>query len=148
MVDAFTLIVASARVFIKYYRFHRFHADDYLLIASMIFYIATISCAFAAVAPAQLAVETYGNIDTLPEEAIAKIEHYTMLLFSFNVLSAVTLFSVKASFLMFFRLLLNNTGKLKVYWWAVFVVTVAFGLAASLATFIVCPAVGRKIVSK
>lgn len=63
------------------------------------------------------------------------------------VLLNASIFSVKFSFLFFFRLLLQRTGKLQIWWGCTFIVTIPCAVICMCTEFMVCPAFGDRIMS-
>ena len=64
-----------------------------------------------------------------------------------NIFLYGCIFSVKFSFLFFFRLLLQRTRKLQIWWWCTFIFTVPCAVICMCGEFMSCPAFGDRIMS-
>lgn len=95
--------------------------------------------------------QTEVNVGAGVEAPPADLTHQSDFDVKFQDVSSVLLngciYSVKFSFLFFFRLLLQRTGKLQIWWWCTVIFTAPCAVICMCTEFMVCPAFGDRIMS-
>lgn len=123
---AISFLFLLFRVYVRMKAFHRFYADDFLVLLSWLLLLATaILWQFVSSDLYQaLAVES-GYLFPPPATFIADSEKYLRSFVPIIVFFYTGLWSVKLSFLLFFRRLGNKVRGQKLHWWIVTGFTVA-----------------------
>lgn len=146
MVLGFAIILALGRTYIKINKFHRLFTDDIFFILAAILLVAGTVTVFLALPYNQTEVNVGAGVETPPTD----LTHQLDLDVKFQDVSSVLLngsvFCVKFSFLFFFRLLLQRTGKLQTWWWCTFIITIPCAIICMCTEFMVCPAFGDRIM--
>ncbi|MCJ1352881.1 MAG: hypothetical protein MMC33_002865 [Icmadophila ericetorum] len=80
------------------------------------------------------------NVPMLPiAESVTESINFEKLNDGFLVLTYTTIFSVKLSFLLFFRHLINRALPMTAYWWSVTMITIVAWMLGVSGFFITCP---------
>lgn len=141
------MILALGRICIKFNRFNRFFVDDAFFILATVLLVAGTVTVFLVLPYNQTEVNVGAGVEAPP----ADLTHQLDLDVKLQDLSSVFLngcvFSVKFSFLFFFRLLLQHSGRLQIWWWCTFIFTIPCAVICMCTEFMVCPAFGDRIMS-
>lgn len=143
-----TVILAIGRMYIKVSNFHRLFVDDYFFISANVLLVAGTILIFTALPYNQTEVNVGAGIEAPPPDLVHRLDMDVKYQDSGVVLLNAAIYFVKFSFLFFFRLLLRNTGKLKIWWWCVFIFTIPCMVICMCTNFMVCPAFGDRIMGK
>lgn len=148
VVLAITLILAIGRMYIKVNNFRRLFIDDYFFIAANVVLVAGTAMIFTCLPYNQTEVNVAAGIEAPGPDLTYRLDMDVKFQDSGVVLLNAAIYFVKFSFLFFFRLILENTGKLKVWWWFVFIFTIPCAVVCMCTNFMECPAFGEKIMGK
>lgn len=143
-----TLILAIGRMYIKVSNFRRLFVDDYFFISANVLLVAGTILIFTALPYNQTEVNVGAGVEAPPPELTHRLDMDVKYQDSGVVLLNAAIYFVKFSFLFFFRLLLRNTGKLKIWWWCVFIFTIPCMVICMCTNFMVCPAFGDRIMGE
>ena len=113
--------------------------DDYLFFLAIATLVASFGLFFSFVG-------TFYDINDInegklrpPSDFIQKVENAAVYCQWAEVLGWTTLFSVKFSFLFYFRALVNRLHKMEIFWWSTFVLFIPIAATVLSGSFIVCP---------
>ena len=148
MVLGFTLLLALGRVFIKLHKFRRLFIDDGLFIDATILLLAGTITVSLVLPYNQTEVNVGAGIEAPPSDLMHQLDMDVKFQDASSFLLNASVFAVKFSFLFFFRLLLQNTGRLQMLWWFVFIFTIPCAVLCMCTEFMVCPAFGDRILGK
>ena len=142
------ILLAFGRTYIKLVRCRYLFVDDWLFILANILLVAGTIVIFLALPYSHAVLNVEAGVEAPSPDLIPHVD----LVITFQATSLLLLYSsiysVKFSFLLFFRLLLQGTGKLRVWWWLVFIFTIPCAILCICGGFIACPAVGGRIISE
>ena len=139
------VLLACLRIYIKASKFHRLFADDILLILATVLLVAGTTVTCLVLPYNQIEVDIGAKVIAPPADLTHILDYDVKLQDAGGVLLNASIFSVKFSFLFFFRLLLHGTGKLRIWWWTVFVFTIPCAIICMCTEFMACPAFGDRI---
>ena len=148
VVLGFTLVLALGRVFIKFHKFRRLFIDDGLFIAAAILLVSGTITVSLTLPYNQTEVNVGAGIEAPPPDLMHQLDMDVKLQDASCFLINASVFAVKFSFLFFFRLLLQRTGKLQTWWWSVFIFTIPCAVICMCTEFMVCPAFGDRILGE
>ena len=147
------MIAAAARTAIQVQQNRGLKADDYTLIFGCITFIASTVLVFILLpitswfraltqtsADSSLAFSSSG----FPE----KLLHYQQILFAYIALSWATIFSVKITFILFFRPIVNQLPRMLRYWKITLVVTLLSFSLSVCDIYLGCPHFGLAALGK
>ncbi|MCJ1361371.1 hypothetical protein MMC16_000470 [Acarospora aff. strigata] len=140
------LILACGRIYIKISKYRRLFVDDYLFIAANVFLVAGTILYFLVLPYNQTQVNVAAGIIPPPPDLLQQLDLDVKLQDSASLFINAAVYTVKFSFLFFFRLLLHRTKKLQVWWWCVFIFTIPCMMIAMCTNFMACPAFGDRIL--
>lgn len=144
----FTVILAIGRVYIKINKFHRVFADDVLFMLATFLLIAGTVMTFLTLPYNQTEVNVGAGVESPPSDLQHQLDFDVKFQDSASMLLNASIYTVKFSFLFFFRLLLHRTGKLQIWWWFVFIITIPCAVVCMCTEFMVCPAFGNRIMGE
>lgn len=101
---------------------------------------------FLALPYNQTEVDVGAGVEAPPADLTHQLDLDVKFQDASSVLLNASVFSVKFSFLFFFRLLLQRTGKLQIWWWCTFIITIPCAVICMCTEFMVCPAFGDRIL--
>ena len=135
------------RIAVRVYRFRRVYADDYFLFLALATLLGSNSLFFASVP----AFYQFADASTVAQMLLQKdFFHIATDTATFahtaEILSWITIFAVKLSFLFYFRTLVDRLPRLIIWWRLTLAVCIPVAIIAMCGPFIVCPYVGSKIV--
>ena len=131
--------MALARTTFRVYEFRRIDADDCFLILAMFCLTGTVAL-IHFVHPYALAQNEVSLGQIRPGADFASIMLQAKRLEeASSVLTWVTIYAVKFSYLMFFRKLLQRAKNMMVWWWIVTVVVSICGLVGIAFDWTICP---------
>ena len=135
-------------MFIKFRKFHRLFVDDFFFInAAVLLIVGTVTVSL--ILPYnQTEVNVRAGIEAPPPNLTHILDLDAKLQDASSFILNTSIFAVKFSFLFFFRLLLQRTGKLQVWWWFVFIITIPCAVICMCTGFMVCPAFGARILGE
>lgn len=143
----FALTLAFGRVYIKTRKFHKLFIDDAFFISATVFLVAGAIMTLLLLPYNQTQVNVRAGVEAPPPDLVHQLDldvkYEDAALFLLNA----SIYSVKFSFLFFFRLLLTRTGRLQMWWWCVFVFTIPCAGVCMCTEFMACPAFGSRIIS-
>ncbi len=145
---AITLIFAIGRIYIKFSNFRRLFVDDYFFIAANVVLVAGTAMIFTCLPYNQTEVNVAAGVEALPPDLTHQLDLDVKYQDAGVFLLNAAIYFVKFSFLFFFRLILGNSGKLKTWWWCVFIFTIPCAVVCMCTNFMECPAFGEEIMSK
>ena len=142
------MLATISRLSIRFRYQKRLLADDYVLLLGCSTLIGAFTLVnvmyediyfdmFIILGPAE---QVY-QVSTSPG-FVKRIFHYQQLAFSAETLCWVTIYSVKISYLLFFRQLLDRLERLMTYWRITLGIVVISGLFCISSIFISCPHFG------
>lgn len=135
-------------MFIKFHRFRRLSIDDILFIAATVILVAGTVTVSLTLPYNQTEVNVAAGIEASPSDLTHRLDLNVKLQDAAAFLLNGSIFAVKFSFLFFFRLLLQRTGKLQTWWRFVFVFTLPCAAICMCTNFMVCPAFGDRLQGK
>ena len=144
-------MLAIGRTVTKALRFRRVFFDDIFFFFSIIFLIVGTILAWVEL-PYTTYLETL-TLGTVTEafsvsDFVDNLDNEVKLSDASDAMLNACNYSVKLSFLFFFKGLLRRLRELMIWWWCVLVYVILAGLAAILATAAVCPASGIAILGE
>ncbi|MCJ1387123.1 hypothetical protein MMC17_010252 [Xylographa soralifera] len=142
------IILSVARMHIKISKFHRLFSDDWLFLSAVCFLVAGTTAVFLAVPYNQIELNVVTGTEAAPLDFAHQLDLDDKVLEVANFFLNASVFSVKFSFLLFFRRLLERTGKLQRYWWFTFILSIPSAIVCICIEFVVCPVSGVKVVGK
>ena len=135
-------------MYIRVSKFHRLYADDWMFLFAVGFLIAGTTMVFLTLPYNQTEVNVGAGVEAPPPDFAHQLDFDVKFQDAASLLVNASIFSVKFSFLLFFRRLLERTGKLQRYWWFTFIITVPSAIVCMCTEFIACPAFGDRIMGK
>jgi hypothetical protein len=141
-----SIIVAIGRITIRVHRFRRFYTDDYFLLLALAALIGSNALFFAAVPELYLFASAFLGQVLLYKSLFQAAADTSVLACAAEILSWITIFAVKVSFLFYFRNLIERVHRLTVWWRIVLSICIPVAIISICSTFIVCPYVGSEIV--
>ena len=148
MVLGIALILAFGRTYIKFTKFHRLFADDVLFLLATVLLVAATTMLFVTLPYNQTEVNVGAGVEAPPPDLARQLDLDVKFQDSATFLLNASIYCVKFSFLFFFRLLLQRTGRLQIWWWCVFIFTIPCAVIGMCTNFIVCPAFGDRIMGE
>ena len=145
IIMSIAVLLACGRVYIKASKFHRLFVDDFLLIFATILLVAGTIMVFLTLPYNQTEIDVGAGLIPPPADLEHQLDYDVKFQDAATLLLNGSIFSVKFSFLFFFRLLLHRTGKLRAWWWAVFIITVPCAIICMCTESMLCPAFGDRI---
>ena len=142
------LLLAFGRTYIKVNKFRRLFIDDVLFLLAAIFLVAGTIIMFLTLPYNQTEVDVGAGVEIPPPDLTHQLDFDVKFQDASTFLLNASIFSVKFSFLFFFRLLLQGTTKLRIWWWSVFIFTIPCAIICMCTEFMVCPAFGDRIMGK
>ncbi|KAL8857920.1 MAG: hypothetical protein Q9178_005539 [Gyalolechia marmorata] len=133
------ITLAGGRTYIRIFQSHTLSIDDGLFFLAVVFLIAGTVVMYMSMPYIYFWHNIDPNTFQITPETLELLQRAWKLQASTSVLFSLALFSVKLSFLMFFRSLLRGLRGLMLYWWCVFGLMVAVAIAFCCMIFIVCP---------
>ncbi len=139
------MVAAAARATIRIYHLKIVHADDYLFLIATAALIAGTGLYYAFIG----ILYTSQAISFIPPpDFLQESEHAATHAFAANLLCWTTIFSIKFSFLFYFRALVNRLYKMEVWWWFTLAVFIPITAMVIPGAFIVCPHTGPSILCR
>jgi len=103
-------------VYIKITNFRRLFVDDYFFIAANVVLVAGTIVIFTVLPYNQIVVNLAAGIEAPPPDVTHMLDLDVKYQDAGVFLLNAAIYFVKFSFLFFFRLILENTDKLKIWW--------------------------------
>ena len=141
-------IIAVARLVIRVHVFRRLFIDDYFFLLSVAALISSSGLFFALTGPLYLAEQVEAGIAAPSLSFLEGFAHIANIAYAAEVLAWVTIYTVKFSFLFYFRSLIKRIPKIRTLWWTVFIFCIPTAAIAISAPFIECPHVGAEVIGK
>ncbi|KAI0119675.1 hypothetical protein F4814DRAFT_447490 [Daldinia grandis] len=127
---ALCVLAFAGRVTVRVLCFHRFFLEDYLMLTSLCFLLATVILAQIFLRFAYI-MEAVGNGTMLPPPTLMGDTSKAFKCFAALMpLNYVGIWLIKFNFLWFFRRLGNNIARYRISWWCVLVFNIGAGAAA------------------
>ena len=142
------VVVAVARVLARLRKEHRLYFDDAFFFLAAICLIAGSTLTFIDIPYIYLQEDVEAGLQTPPANLLTQLIYSEKIQDAATVLLTATLFSVKFSFLFFFRHLLRHQKKLTLYWWFVCFITVPSAAVCMFSDLIACPYFDERIVAQ
>ncbi|MCJ1246847.1 hypothetical protein MMC30_004056 [Trapelia coarctata] len=140
------VVLAAIRTHIRIYKFHRLFVDDgFLFLATTALIGGTVLIHLDA-PYLYLQVNVESGAEAAPPNFIQQLLSDQKLQDSATVLLAVTIFSVKYSFLFFFHSLVRRVRTLTIWWWCVFAIVIPSTIVCICSSFIACPYFGEEVL--
>lgn len=122
--------------------------DDYFFFIAALALIPGAGLFFSYIGP-EYELELIAKGKALPPpNFIQRVENGATYATVAELLCWTTIFSIKFSFLFYFRALVNRLYKMEVLWWFTFAGLVPTAAISIAGVFIVCPHTGPSIISK
>lgn len=125
---------------IRIYTWRRVELDDYFFFVAVVS-LVTSSGLFFHVVPKIYFVDTAPEAVLFLEasELIQETKEISIEAYVAEAFAWITIFSVKFSFLFFFRNLIKGVPSLRVMWWCTLAITIPVACVSVVADAIVCP---------
>lgn len=124
------------------------HADDYLFCLATLTLIAGTALSYTFVGDYFLFLAISEGRTPPPLNFTQKITEAATYALIAEVLCWTTIFSVKLSFLLYFRALVDRLYRVELWWWFNIVVFIPIAAINILGPFIVCPHTGPSVFGK
>lgn len=119
--------------------------EDYLVFVAVAALIAETALSFSIIKTVNNAFAIKeGKILPLPN-FIRSMELVTQYALAVQILSWITIFSIKWSFLFYFRGLTHRLQRMEAWWWFIVMILAPITAMTILGPFIVCPHTGKSI---
>ena len=142
------MIAAAARAIIRIHQLKIVHADDYFCLVATAALIAGAGLFYAFIG-ILYTVHAISEGKTIPPpNFVQEIEHAASQAQIAELLCWTTIFSIKFSFLFYFRALVNRLHKMEVWWWFTFAVFIPITAIIIPGPFIVCPHTGPSVLCR
>ena len=135
-------------MYIKVSKFHRLFSDDWLFLFAVCCLVAGTTMVFLTLPYNQTEVNVGAGVEAPPPDFTHQLDFDVKFQDAASFLTNGAIFSVKFSFLFFFRRLLERTGKLQRLWWFTFIFTIPSAIICMCTEFIACPAFGNRILGE
>lgn len=136
------IILAAARVLIRIYYLKRVNVDDYFFIVAIATLIPGAGLFFSYIKTAYAIEAVLDRKASLPPYFLQTLENAATYAQIAQLLCWITIFSIKFSFLFYFRALVNRLYKMEIWWWCTLVVLVPTAAVSIAGSFIACPHTG------
>ena len=143
---AIAILLAVLRTLIRTYKFRRLFLDDAFLFLATITLIAGTVLTHLDFPYLYLQVNVELGLESPPPDFEQQLVVDEKLQDAATVLLGVTVFSVKFSFLFFFRGLLRRVQNLQTWWWCVLAVLIPTAGVCICSDFISCPVFGESVL--
>ena len=138
------MIAAFFRTILRFHQNRRFSVDDGFVLfscacltgATVLFYLSISNTYFVELVLLNPATAK------IPPDFLQEVLWYQRGSYSFLALSFTTIFSIKASFLCFFKRLIEGVDHMAIIWWVAVGTTAASWVLCVCAEFIACPYFG------
>ncbi len=141
-----SIIAAASRTAIKVRKRQPLQTDDIFLFLACACLTASTALIFKLLSSVFLAEANFVVLDPtsvqFPPNFVRSIVSYQREIYAFLSLSSGTIFSVKFSFLFFFRLLIDRLNGIVTYWKIVVVITIVCFIYSVISFLIACPHLG------
>ena len=145
---AIAVITAVGRTVARFSKFRQILADDVFFYFATIFLIAGTGLLYADIPYIYLQVNVEAGLQMPPANLVEQLVHSEKLQDASTVLLSAAIFSIKFSFLFFFRHLIWQSKRLMYYWWSVLVVCIPSAAMVMFSDFIACRYFDESIVGK
>ena len=122
---AISLCFLIFRFFVRFKSFHKIYADDYLVLAAWLMVLATAVLWQTQISAMYLNYGLANGVVLPTPEVIADLNTFYKSSLAIDVLFDSCLWSVKLSFLLFFRRLGDRVQGQRTWWWCVLWFTIA-----------------------
>lgn len=136
-----------ARIFARIRKEQRLYLDDALFFLATLCLIAGTTLVFIDMPYIYLQENVESSRQTPPADFLTQLIRSEKIQDAGTVLLATTIFSVKFSFLLFFRHLLRLQRKLIYYWWFICIILIPSAAVFMFLDFISCDYFDERIVS-
>lgn len=136
------MVAAAARAYIRIFHLKLIHADDYLFFLAAAALVAGNGLFYAFIG-IFYHLQAIAEGKALPSpDLLHDIENAATYALFAQLVCWTAIFSVKLSFLLYFRALVNRLYKMEAWWWFTFVVFIPIAAVMIPGPFIVCPHIG------
>lgn len=152
MMLASALLMAAARIMIRFYSQRKLYLDDFVLVfacstfivSQALLYVITIESLYwlGALVYEPMGPQNLALILEHPEAFYRRVDKVRWLDTCSTVLTWISIFAVKICFLLFFHQLVTRLRRLMLAWKIIFGITLLFWAFCVSATFITCPRFG------
>lgn len=132
------LVAAAGRVIARWHRFRKILWDDVFFSIGVITLIAGTGLTYADIPLIYLQENVEAGLVQPPPDIVARLIRSEQLQDGATVLLVGTVFSIKFSFLFFFKYLIKQQKKLTMWWWTVFGLLIPIALLVMFSDFIAC----------
>ncbi len=122
--------------------------DDYLFLFATATLIAGAGIFYACVDAQYTVYAVSGGMTITPARFIQEYENAITYSLIGEILCWTTIFSIKFSFLFYFRGLVNRIYAMQVWWWITLTVFIPIAAIMIPGAFIVCPHAGQSLLCK
>jgi heme/copper-type cytochrome/quinol oxidase subunit 2 len=143
-----TLLIAVGRIYTKISKFHRLFVDDGFFILATILLVAGTALQLVALPYGQTSINVGAGVESPPPDLVQQLVKNLIFQTSSIILLYASVFSVKFSFLFFFRLLLQRTDRLRIWWWCVTIFTIPCAVVCMCTPFMICSTFDDHIIGK
>lgn len=139
-------IAAAARTVIRVHHFKLINVEDYLVFVALTAHIigTVLSILFALILYKSFAI-SQGKL-RFSSNFIRNIENASQYVMATESLCWLTIFSIKWSFLFYFKALTYRLKRMELWWWFIVILLVPITTIAIFSPFITCPHAGRSIL--
>ena len=146
---AIVLSLASVRTFIRVKRFQRVLVDDAFLLIAVVCLVAGTSLLYVDIPYIYAEIDAEaGLLSPVPTNFLQQILYDQKIQDAATTLLVTTLFSVKLSFLFFFRHLIRRVRYMNIWWWCVFVILVPSAIFCMFSNIVSCADFGPSIIDR
>jgi hypothetical protein len=140
------IIFAIARITLRLIKFRRVYPDDYFLFLAFGALVSSNALFFLAVPELYVFAGFTTGQTTLNKDFFDSVTDTAVYACTAEILSWITIFAVKFSFLFYFRTLVDRLPKLTLWWRITLAVCIPVSVLSMCSTFIVCPYMGTAIL--
>ncbi|MCJ1314667.1 hypothetical protein MMC25_008349 [Agyrium rufum] len=130
---ATTFLFVACRLVIRMKVFRRLFSDDIFVVLSWLFFLANVILYQEMTDTIYLTINVFAGLEAPPADILQRTLVFLHEELAANLLFLASIWSIKISFLLFFKKLGNNVSKQYALWWIVFWGTL-IGFVISLAT--------------
>ena len=138
--------MAIARIFARIRKEHRLYFDDAFFFLATISLVAGTILIFIDIPFIYMQEDVEAGLREPPADLMTRLIESEKIQDAATVLLALTIFSVKFSFLFFFRHLLRLQKKMMYYWWLICCIVVPSGIVFMFSDFIACDYFDERII--
>ena len=144
---AIALVVAFARSYIRISTYHHLKVDDIFFYIAVILLIVGTSVLYKTIPLIFLISDSYAGLRLPPLNPLEQFIKVQKLGIASTVVLSTAIFSIKLSFLFFFRYIIWQSKRLSIWWWTTLVVCLVGGGPTIFSSLIQCAYFDERIFS-